>query len=295
MKNKLFFAVLTVLLLVGCQVEQEKYEVMRIEVVGETPETTQMAVSQVQEPSCAQPTAENAAACQAMEAQILATTVRLELRRWDENEAGGRGEYVDGGICHATVMDGRYLVTHNHFSIPLQVLQQGADGQQVRLSVYDLDNRPILKDLPLTAFDVMLVGPQTLLLDFQEYGGQGLLTMLGLPSASFADLSDLALQPGREVAQIDWDGTHTQVDWVRVEAVVNENGALSLQLANGLTQGASGGGVFWQGVHIANNWTSNYVRDKETGDLLGQYSVAALNELPALAVGAGNGTAPANG
>ena len=48
-------------------------------------------------------------------------------------------------------------------------------------------------------------------------------------------------------------------------------------LENFVEQGASGGGVFYDGVHVANNWFRSTDRQAETGDVLRQYSVAALN------------------
>ena len=56
-----------------------------------------------------------------IEAQILGTTVRLRIGVMALQE--GRYQIVDRSIGHATVMAGRYVVTHNHFSLTLKNLK----------------------------------------------------------------------------------------------------------------------------------------------------------------------------
>ena len=87
---------------------------------------------------------------------------------------------------------------------------------------------------------------------------------------------DLQVEPGTAVAQLDWDGRMAHVDWVLVEEVLEEGGTRVLVLSDELLQGAAGGGVFWQGYHIANNWMSGEVVD-EGGSVVRQFSKAALN------------------
>jgi len=41
--------------------------------------------------------------------------------------------------------------------------------------------------------------------------------------------------------------------------------------------GASGGGVFWQGQHLANNWAHVTMTDSDSGAFMRAYSLAALN------------------
>jgi hypothetical protein len=80
-----------------------------------------------------------------------------------------------------------------------------------------------------------------------------------------------------EVAQIDWDGATAHVEWVVIEDVVMNDGTPRLELANAVMRGASGGGVFWNGYHIANNWSQATTYDANSGAVTRQYSVAALN------------------
>jgi hypothetical protein len=235
-------------------------------------------------PSCSQPTPEIAAYCAALEQAILATTVRLELTRWQDVD-GRAGEYITGGNSHATVMDGRYLVTHNHFGEMLTAMQnQGIPGEQIRLTLYKTNGEVILADVPITILTVVAQDSQTLVLDFNAYGTEGLFAALGLPSAQFAAGQTLPLQPGLEVAQIDWNGQTSHVRWTQIESVAEVNGTPQLKLATPVAQGASGGGVFWNGYHIANNWSRGSIQGIDSGVVTDQYSVAALNSLGVTAV-----------
>jgi hypothetical protein len=55
---------------------------------------------------------------------------------------------------------------------------------------------------------------------------------LDMASAEFKAGGSLALQPGMEVAQIDWDGAANYVDWVTIEDVITDSGTPRLKLAN---------------------------------------------------------------
>lgn len=226
--------------------------------VAPTPEATPGS-------SCACPSAEMVATCQSQAERILASTVRIEFH--------GPG----GGIGHATVVGGRYLITHNHYPTSGAALSRGGDGLLEAISVYKSNNDVILLKAPLAYFSVALIAPEALVLDFHEYSGVGFFDSLGVPSLESVPLSDLDIQPGSEVAQIDWDMTTTRVIWVRVTSVHAEGEAPFIELDSFVEQGASGGGVFYNGIHIANNWSRNTEWHGETGEVLRQFSVAALN------------------
>jgi len=87
---------------------------------------------------------------------------------------------------------------------------------------------------------------------------------------------------GLEVAQLDWDGRTARVDWVRVDRVLGDGEGTILVLDSCIKVGASGGGVFWNGVHIANNLSRSTDCQLDPGPGLQQYSKAALNP-PAVA------------
>lgn len=241
-------------------------------------------------PTCAQPTPELTTHCTALEQAILAVTVRLEFYRWREGSADQPREHIDTGISHATVMDGRYLVTHNHFYIDLH---GPTSGESIRFSIYRANGELLVMDMPLTAFAVVMANSQTLLLDFQEYAGKGFFDVIGMPSATFAAGNPLGLRPGMEVAQVDWDGTSTHVDWVQVGDVLYSHDTPQIELANAVAPGASGGGIFWRGTHIGNNWQLVIEYHQNSDQIYRQYSVAALDSWPMLTA-VGQQTAVAN-
>lgn len=219
-------------------------------------------------PSCADPTPDLAPACDEAARQILASTVRLGLIA--ARQDGGGDELLNG---HGTVRDGRYVVTHNHYGLSLE---EYGNGRLVNLSLYRADGSIVLQDVPPGSVVVTAIGPETLLFDFGEYGGQGLLSVVGLASASFGTPASVGVQPGAEVAQVDWDGTTAHVDWVRVTALQMGDGTPYLEIANFVRQGASGGGIFYNGFHIANNWTRE-TDQLASGEIVQQRSIAALN------------------
>ncbi len=102
---------------------------------------------------------------------------------------------------------------------------------------------------------------------------------MGLQSAKFKTWEFLSLKPGTEVAQIDWDGTEGHVEWVVVKKVITKDGIARLILNNHVFLGASGGGVFWNGFHVANNWFQATEFDENRESVVDQFSVAALNSL----------------
>ena len=223
-------------------------------------------------PSCANPTPQTAAGCAALAEKILAATVRLEF-------------YGCGGIGHGTIYGGRYLITHNHYPVSGEALSRGGDGLVSAVSVYKANGDVILLEAPLSYFSVVLIAPEALVLDFREYGGVGFFDSVGVPSAESGLLTGLSIQSGSEVAQIDWDMTTARVIWTRVTAIHVTDATPSLELDSYVEQGASGGGVFYNGIHIANNWSRNTDCVAATGEVLRQYSLAALNSGSIVALG----------
>lgn len=212
--------------------------------------------------------------CAAWEQQVLASTVRLEIRVFSLGEDGYPVAQIDGSVGHAAVKDGRYLVTHNHYGVSL--VSESA-GTISRLSLFKTNGEVILTDTPLSAFQIAFEDAQMLVLDFGETNGLGLFGALGVASASFQPGLQLSLDSGLEVAQIDWDGATAHVDWVRVTAVHTNTETPYLELDNYVEQGASGGGIYFNGIHIGNNWSRSTDRLADTGEIVRQYSIAALN------------------
>jgi hypothetical protein len=210
-----------------------------------------------------------------IEAQILNSTVRFQVNYWVV-EADESGYMIENTVGHGTVKDGRYLVTHNHFSEPFSN-NPDVDVQDIyaHVWIYDVYGTKLI-ELSGSDVSIVLQDEETLVLDFQELNGVGLFEALGLKSAVFLDANSISLEPGTEVAQIDWDGTTARVDWTTVQAVNAEDEVTQLVMADALMPGASGGGVFFNGQHLANNWTTVEEIDN-TGAIVGQYSTAAID------------------
>ena len=230
-------------------------------------------------PSCAQPTTDLIPSCDETARRILASTVRLELEAIPAGGNGSGNELLNG---HGTVRDGRYVVTHNHYGLSLE---EYGNGRLVNVSLYRADGIIVLQDMPPASVLVTAIGPETLLFDFGDYGGQGLLSVIGLASAEFGTPTSVGVQPGAEVAQVDWDGATAHVDWVPVTALQMDDATPYLETANFVRQGASGGGVFYSGVHIASNWSRISDHWTDSGEIVRQYSVAALNISQVAAMG----------
>lgn len=225
-------------------------------------------------PSCANPSSGQVQKCDEWERRILASTVRLEWHVWSENDDGSGYTPVDAYAGHATIKDGRYLVTHNHSGISLS---DPENGVLTTVSVFAANGKPIWLEAPLELVTVAAEDAQTLVLDFGSYSGEGLFATFGLSSPEFRTWESLPLRAGMEVAQIDWNGATAHIDWVTIDAVTGESGTPRLELANAVLPGASGGGVFWNGNHIANTWSRVTTYNVNSGAIVRRYSEAALN------------------
>lgn len=228
-----------------------------------------------QEPaSCAAPDVTAGEQCRQLEAAILDVTLRLELtiKTLDDD---GSGAPTSVSVGHATVVDGRFLVTHNHFA-------QSPDNQQasqlLTLSAYRADGTRAIHQAPAHTFQVLTAGPQTLVFDFGQYGGQDAFDYMGMASARLVTWQALGMRPGSEVAQVNWDGQKTSIDWVQVSSIGRENGVPALQLDNYVEPGASGGGIFYAGYHVGNNWFRDVDKQFVTGRTLRKFTAAALND-----------------
>jgi len=225
--------------------------------------------------SCMRPAAyETKVLCADLAADILAATVRIEMHTQYVSQ---EYSYIQVRTSHATIMGGRYLVTHNHFKFSLiETAARGEEGH-LAISLRRADGTLILDQATLSSFQIVYADPQTLVLEFLNDQGSGLFSALGLPSADFAAGRAVQLQPGMELAQVDWDGEQAQVEWAPIEVLYLEATIPQLQMANFVRFGSSGGGVFWQGQHIGNNWARDLEENPLTGEVIRKYSIIALN------------------
>lgn len=205
-----------------------------------------------------------------LEEQLLRATVRIKVESWvvrlDES-----GYDIDASTGHGTVTGGRFLITHNHFSVPLSILNRQANEASYGL-VYLYDSRGnLLHKGPLLDFVVAREEMETLVLAHKE---AGFFETLGFTSAAIG--TEAFFAPGMEVAQVDWDGAKARIDWVQVKQVILEGGAPRLVLDDGVLPGASGGGIFLAGKHVANNWRLEEKIDG-AGIVVQALTAAALN------------------
>jgi hypothetical protein len=139
--------------------------------------------SSPQENGCDHPSPQQLPHCQELEQEILSATVRIQLHGWVEIEDAYASQRINGTLSHATVIDGRYLVSHNHFGIPLSKVvrySRYGNGSLTGVSVYKTNGEPVLSNAPITAFSVVSEVGETTWLDFGLVDGQGLFARAGL-------------------------------------------------------------------------------------------------------------------
>ena len=217
-----------------------------------------------------------------IEQTILASTLRIEISTW-MMYVEGQGYASYSGDGHGTVIDGRHLVTHNHFQLPLKdLMADDENGELATVTLYKADGQQVWQG-PLTAMDVAFEDSETLLFEFQDENSHGLFETLGIPSAELEMLPQNSVQFGTEVAQINWDNSRAYVQWTSVEAITKEGDTPVIRLSGCLVPGSSGGGIFMDGVHIANNWSKVDNCDATTNGDMPFQSTGALNSFELVA------------
>ncbi len=175
-----------------------------------------------------------------VEQQILNSTVLIRITF----QCPGRSN-VCYAYSHATVKDDQTLITHDHF--------EHLHHPVTKIELFTADGTPI----PVSG-------------GFTKYGNHTQTSTLVFSPGTFNSLtpatfqSGTMLQAGDRVAVIDWDGSNpgsTHVVWATVERTIWADNpydtvppVLTVQLDIVAKPGTSGGGVFYQGIHIANNW-----------------------------------------
>jgi hypothetical protein len=209
-----------------------------------------------------------------MEARVLAVTVQIELQAQFYLQ-GNR--IVKETHSHATIIAGRYLATHNHFQFPITKTAAYGEEGYLAISLRRANGALILDHAPLSAFTIAHTDTQTLVLEFSDARGDGLFAGLGLPSAEVAGGFETRLEPGDELAHIDWDGHVPHVDWVRVDRLGLSLDVPQIEVDNFVRAGSSGGGLFWNGRHIGNTWARNIELDTATDAVTRRFTIVALN------------------
>ncbi len=231
--------------------------------------------------TCQRPLPWHIQTCKEMEQAILDTTVRIVFHGSIEIDDGYDTIQINGTISHGTVIDGRFLLTHNHFGISLsqiQIYNRHAYKSFTGVSVYRLDGTAVVENAPLDIFTVADENGESVLLDFGTVAGEDIFTQSGVQSAKVAPSINGRLRPYTEIGLIDWDGkTNTRVVWVQIKAIYQENGQTFVQADHFIELGASGGGVFLSDQHIGNNWARMTETDLNTGKVTQKLTLIALN------------------
>ena len=201
--------------------------------------------------------------CRHMEDQILASTIRIEML----------SDYYFGQ-SHGTVVGGRYLVTHNHYYFSLR--DHSGEGYK-SVSLRRADGELLLDKAPLTSFKVVHEDREVLVLEFVDRNGRGLFDALGIPSAETLDWKSVPWAAGLELAVVDWNRQTAHVDWVGVAAGELGGQVPNVQVENATMDGASGSGAFWNGYHVGNVWAWGLERDAQTGQVIRDFTLLALN------------------
>ena len=274
MNGKKLFAALVTLTILSTIIGAINYNSAENQIAAAAPIEMSAQTASI---SCINPTSkEESATCANMEAQILAVTIRIELHTWAT--FGGHHKTITTK-SHATILEGKYLVTHNHYKYSLteQVEEYGEVKGYTGISLRTTRGRLLIENAPLNSFSIVYEDPATLVFAFEDENGNGLFESSNLLSGQFADLNDIPLAAGVELAQIDWDGETAHVDWVMVDNLNLTDDVPQLQVNNFPKKGCSGGGVFWNGIHIGNNWAKNIEEDQATDEITRRYSIIALN------------------
>ncbi len=273
--------IVTMFILVGCQIETSSVSIERAGAEEARTERQNQYRSKFPpesndaDLSCADPAPGIREQCQQYEQQILATVVRLEVLIPSLDDP----DLLTGGSGYGTIKDGRFIVVHNHFLIDLSIFADEAQRDLVSLNLYSASGYMLLRNERPPLFEIVVEDQETLVLDFGTNDeGEGFFDWFRVPSAPFKNIQEIKFQPGSEVAQVNWDGKITYIDWVQVQEVITNDGVPRLVLANPINDGSSGGGVFWKGAHIANNWMKVGILDAG-GTVTFQYSIAAINSM----------------
>ena len=213
--------------------------------------------------------------CAEMEQEILDSTILLSMvftayycDDWD-------CYYLEvGGTFHGTILDDSTLLTHDHFEelanekygLSLTSNEFWEIFSMTNLSLFDTGgNRiPFSGTIDITRFP----DQETSLFAF------GKDIFKGKNEATPANLSYTQPSKGSEVAVINWTGElgSTRVDWATTQedASLTVSGKTHVVVHDAfLRNGSSGGGVYFDGYLIGNNWIHN-ISDEGIGASLPQ-------------------------
>jgi hypothetical protein len=210
-----------------------------------------------------------------MEAQILASTVQIEL--FDNGRIEGNQRYIQTSRGFGTVVQyegQRFILTHNHWSIPAAELN--------RTEIRNGAGQTLLVLEGATFYS---------LVRYQDGGTMLLVAPQGLAGVNAAELGDgSAMQVGNTAWLATYDveagqGVKIETAWVREVDGTAVPGRLMIQSQEtAVISGDSGGGVWADGKLVGNLWTIQ-VAEREWGFGIAQERptgsiVAGMQPLP---------------
>ncbi|MCL4872360.1 MAG: RHS repeat-associated core domain-containing protein, partial [Anaerolineae bacterium] len=210
-----------------------------------TDPTGHMACGDPSDPLCLPPSSPTPPATpNPIEQQILDATVMILIEYQGDTQCPIGSSRTCTIPYHATVMNDHTLLSHNHFrafdlNLPIH-----------RIHLYDAYGNSI----PVNGQILQRYADETSTLTFN----QG--TFSNQTAAIFGDVVSSGVQVGDKVVVITWDGTNvgsTYAVWANITTIADENGIPSFAIDIKLPGGASGGGIYFNGVHIANNWKTH--------------------------------------
>lgn len=224
------------------------------------------------QPSCAQATTAIAAACEAQEALVRKTSVRVTMFLPSEEDCELDCPAYNS---QATLVAGCQLLTHRHFGL----MDEAGNVLAQKVALFDVDGR-LLAVFDPSEITVSAQTAEAQLLSFAD-GAHCPLDALDLTPTPMAALAAPQLRKGTELATVLWDRDRkrSEVRWVRVLDVSSYEGQPVVELDVFLPEGNSGAGLFWHGHHVGNVWYR--AEDIDRNGVVRRYSAAALN-LPAL-------------
>jgi RHS repeat-associated protein len=195
--------------------------------------------------------------CASIEQQIADATVLIEYQGFYIMSTPGGNDVIVPfsevanafSYAHGTIIDSQTVLTHDHFKWSEDNMLASYTGFVLtHVQLYGTHGETITND-----FSFITNAAETSLLVFSES-----IFDVGSQEMEFLFSGDVMPRVGDEVAIIDWnigDVHSTHVNWTSVididESTRNFTQYTTTPSVSG---GASGGGLFWKGVHFANTW-----------------------------------------
>ena len=156
-----------------------------------------------------------------MEETILGSTVHIITLHQVYDVMSSAAPVSSAAMDMPQWLAARYLISHNHYDETIiRLLQEGDPDDHAHDRHLQQPGCELLGQVSRPNRDHLYPQQRNHLAGFWPAGWSGHAGQaLGLTSASYLTPAAGSLQPGMEVAQIDWDGKNTSLNWVTISAV----------------------------------------------------------------------------